>query len=148
MQSNTKAGGFIAQDEIGYYITGRVSEEQVIEQALQILESRVFRETALTCPDDTQRYLRAKLGGYEHEVFAVLYLDNRHRVIAFEELFRGTIDGASVHCREVAKGKRSSNPMVFRNPALWLNRGHGDSRATALQSHRPFWPGAGRSVPA
>ena len=44
-----------------------------------------------------------KLANYEHEVFVVLYLDNRHRFIALEELFRGTIDGASVYPREVVK---------------------------------------------
>lgn len=59
--------------------------------------------TGLENPADTRGFLRARLRDYPHEVFACLYLDNRHRVIAFEELFRGTIDGASVYPREVAK---------------------------------------------
>jgi DNA repair protein RadC len=48
-------------------------------------------------------HLQALLADYEHEVFALLMLDSRHRVIVFEELFRGTLDGASVYPREVVK---------------------------------------------
>ncbi|WP_080623451.1 JAB domain-containing protein [Stutzerimonas stutzeri] len=48
-------------------------------------------------------YLGAKLAGFEHEVFAVLFLDNRHRLIDYNEMFRGTIDSASVYPREVVK---------------------------------------------
>ncbi len=57
----------------------------------------------LASPRAARDYLRAQLRDREHEVFCCLYLDNRHRLIAFEELFRGTIDGASVHPREVVK---------------------------------------------
>src|SRR5690606_16646651 len=53
--------------------------------------------------DLTRDYLRARLGGYQSEVFACLYLDNQHRVLAMEELFQGTIDGAAVYPREVVK---------------------------------------------
>ncbi len=48
-------------------------------------------------------YLQSLLHDYDHEVFGALFLDNKHRLIAFEELFRGTIDGASVYPREVVK---------------------------------------------
>lgn len=65
--------------------------------------SQLYPGTGLESPADTRNFLRARLRDYPHEVFACLFLDNRHRVIAFEELFRGTIDGASVYPREVAK---------------------------------------------
>jgi len=58
---------------------------------------------SMASPRATGEYLRAKLRDLEHEVFCCLYLDNRHRLIQLEELFRGTIDGASVHPREVVK---------------------------------------------
>jgi DNA repair protein RadC len=58
---------------------------------------------ALTSPQHTRDYLSARLRGYCQEVFACLFLDNRHRVLAFEELFYGTVDGASVHPREVVR---------------------------------------------
>ncbi len=48
-------------------------------------------------------YLRLKFGELEYEIFTVIFLDTRHRIIRFEELFRGTIDGASVYPREVVK---------------------------------------------
>lgn len=58
---------------------------------------------ALTNPRTTREYLRMRLRDLKHEVFCCLYLDNRNRVIECEELFRGTIDGATVHPREVVK---------------------------------------------
>jgi DNA repair protein RadC len=58
---------------------------------------------SMASPRATAEFLRAKLRDLEHEVFCCLYLDNRHRLIQFEELFRGTIDGASVHPREIVK---------------------------------------------
>ncbi len=50
-----------------------------------------------------KEYLRAKLAGFEHEVFAVLFMDTQHRLIEYAEMFRGTIDGASVYPRELVK---------------------------------------------
>ena len=57
----------------------------------------------LGSPRATRDFLNARLRDLEHEVFCCLYLDKRHRLIHFEELFRGTIDGASVHPREIVK---------------------------------------------
>ena len=74
-----------------------------VELATRYLEERVRRSDALTSPAHTSRFLCARLRSRPHEIFACLFLDNRHRVISFEEMFRGTIDGASVHPREVAK---------------------------------------------
>ena len=74
-----------------------------IELATRYLEERIRRSDALTSPAHTSQFLCARLRSRPHEVFACLFLDNRHRVISFEEMFRGTIDGASVHPREVAK---------------------------------------------
>ena len=61
-------------------------------------ESNVF-----VSPDDTKNYLRLKLGGKEREVFSVMYLSNRNQLISYEELFLGTIDGASIYVREIVK---------------------------------------------
>jgi DNA repair protein RadC len=61
------------------------------------------RGPALSNPRATREFLRAQLRDRDHEVFCCLFLDNRHRVLCFEEVFRGTIDGASVHPRDVVK---------------------------------------------
>jgi len=63
----------------------------------------------LANPQATRDFLYMRLRDLPHEVFCVLFLDNRHRVIAFEELFRGTIDGATVHAREVVKRALAHN---------------------------------------
>ena len=63
----------------------------------------------LTRPAQTMNYLRARLRDYDYEVFACLMLDNRNRVIAFREMFRGTIDGASVYPREVVRQALADN---------------------------------------
>ncbi len=77
--------------------------QAVLEMGRRHLGETLRRGDPLTSPDDTRRYLAAHLRDLDYEVFACLFLDNRHRVIAFEELFRGTINGTSVHPREVVK---------------------------------------------
>jgi len=64
---------------------------------------------ALDSPQATHHFLKAQLRDSPHELFCCLHLDNRHRLIAFDELFRGTIDGASVHPREVVKQALARN---------------------------------------
>ena len=78
-----------------------------------ILHEALTRGEALDSPAATRRYLAARLRDYPHEVFAALFLDNRHRVIAYEELFRGTIDGTSVHPREVVKRALAHNAAAL-----------------------------------
>ena len=67
-----------------------------------LLESMKVGST-LAAPDTTQKFLLAQLRDRSYEVFCCLYLDTQHRLIAFEELFRGTTDGAQVHIKEVAR---------------------------------------------
>ena len=80
-----------------------VQIQAALELGKRHLESTLKSQQALNNPKHTRDFLKAKLRAYQHEVFACLFLDNRHRVICFEELFTGTIDGASVHPREVVK---------------------------------------------
>jgi DNA repair protein RadC len=74
-----------------------------LEMSRRYLHEQLQQMDSLTNPQQTRHYLYSKLRHYPYEVFACLFLDNRHRVICYEELFRGTIDGASVHPREVLK---------------------------------------------
>ncbi len=77
--------------------------QAALELGRRYLDAELREPDALADPEASGRYLKARLDAYPYEVFACLFLDNRHRVIAFEELFRGTIDGASVHPREVVR---------------------------------------------
>jgi len=81
------------------YATVMASLELARRHLLQPLRTRC----ALSTPDFTRRFLLAQLRDRPYEVFCCLFLDNRHRLIAFEEIFRGTIDSASVHPREVVR---------------------------------------------
>jgi len=77
--------------------------QAVLEMAKRHFIESLQRGDALNSPDITRAYLSAQLRGYSYEVFACLFLDNQNRVIQLIELFRGTIDSASVYPREVAK---------------------------------------------
>jgi DNA repair protein RadC len=80
-----------------------VQLQAMLELSQRHLRERLEEGDVLTSSELTREYLRARLGNYQHEVFACLYLDNQHRVVHLEELFNGTIDGAAVYPREVVK---------------------------------------------
>ena len=77
--------------------------EQILAAARQALAHRVRRGASLSSPQKVREYLTMRLGHLDYEIFGVILADQRHRVIEYVELFRGTIDGASVYPREVVK---------------------------------------------
>lgn len=80
-----------------------VQIQAAIELGKRYLESSLRQADVLTDPKTTRDYLIAQLRAYPHEVFACLFLNNRHHIISFDKMFNGTIDGASVYPREVVK---------------------------------------------
>jgi len=95
-----------------------VTLQAALEIGQRCLAQRLERGEALTSPDLARGFLRRKLQDLPHELFCCLYLDTKHRVIRFEELFRGTIDGASVHPREVVRcalGHNAAAVIVAHN---------------------------------
>jgi DNA repair protein RadC len=108
-------------------------------QAIRELAQRYFEETLppgspIRSPSDTETFLLARLRDRPHEVFCCLYLDNRHRVLGFEELFRGTIDGTSVYPREVVKQALSVNAaaviLAHNHPSGVAEPSQADERIT------------------
>jgi len=89
--------------------------QAALELTERYLHAGFARGDAISDPGVTRRYLKSKLRGYTREVFACMYLDNQHRLIRYEELFFGTIDGASVHPREVVKRvlKHNAAAVIF-----------------------------------
>lgn len=77
--------------------------QAALELARRHIGEALERGEPINNPSDTKTYLKSRLRDYAHEVFACLFLDTRHRLIRYEELFRGTIDGASVYPREVVR---------------------------------------------
>ncbi|MCD9519222.1 RadC family protein [Photobacterium phosphoreum] len=86
-----------------YVVHTPMTANQVLEKAAEIVANRYLRGDVFTNPQATKDFLQYKMAGYEREVFAVLLLDNQHRLIEYKELFFGTIDAASVYPREVVK---------------------------------------------
>lgn len=86
-----------------YVVTEPVTEQDLLRIANQIARKRLAKGTAITSTTDAALRLQALLQDREHEVFGALFLDNQHRLLAFEELFRGTLDSASIYPREVVK---------------------------------------------
>ncbi len=103
-------------------------------RTLPELARRYFAQTlpvgeTIASPADTEAYLLAKLGHLSHELFCCLYLDNRHRILSFSELFRGTIDGTSVYPREVVK-----EALGFNAAAVILAHNHPSGVAEPSQA--------------
>jgi DNA repair protein RadC len=113
------------------------SGQEILERANALISQR-YRPGApvLSAPNRTREFLRLKLGGLDHEIFSLLMLDSRHRLLKYVELFRGTINGASVHPREVVK-----EVLAHGAAAVICCHGHpsGDptpSQADELITHR------------
>lgn len=92
-----------------------VQMQALLEMSRRHLESTLTRGNAFTDAATTRLYLHRQLRHFGHEVFACLFLDTRHRLISFEPLFRGKIDGASVYPREVVKQalKHNAAAVIF-----------------------------------
>jgi DNA repair protein RadC len=104
-------------------------KRQTIDRALNIIASRFHRESLkATAPQAVKEYCQLQIGALEYEAFAVMFLDNKHRLIKFEQLFRGTIDCASVYPREVAKDALACNAAAL---IVTHNHPSGDTRPSA-----------------
>jgi len=104
------------------------------ELARRYFEATLSVGQPIRSPADTETFLKARLRDRPHEVFCCLYLDNRHRVLAFEELFRGTIDGTSVYPREIVKQALAANAaaviLAHNHPSGVAEPSQADERIT------------------
>ncbi len=114
---------------------GSVSRAPIVEQALQLLAAEVQGADTLTSPGVVKDYLRLKMGELPYEVFAVVFLDTQNRVIAIEELFRGTLSQTSVYPREVVKEALARNAaavvLVHNHPSGSAEPSRADELLTA-----------------
>lgn len=108
------------------------TENDVIEAAVRFMEARArYHTEALTSPDATKRLLRLRTGDKEREVFSVLFLDAQHRLLAAEDLFTGTLDGAAVYPREVLK-----QALAHNSAAVILAHNHPSGTVTPSTADR------------
>lgn len=108
---------------------------EVINAAKHIMESMMEqRDTLLTSPDLVRQYLMLRLGKAEREIFCVIFLDSQNRLISSEDLFMGTIDGASVYPREVVKAALKYNAaavlLAHNHPSGMVEPSTADQRIT------------------
>jgi len=90
-----------------------VQLKAVVEMSRRYLHEKIQRGDVMENVADVKRYLQSRLQAYPFEVFSCLFLDNKHRVIEYEELFRGTVDTASVHTREVVRRAIHHNAVAI-----------------------------------
>lgn len=86
-----------------YQINGYICYEELVQLAAKLTKDKVNRVEYVSSPQTCYRFLKACLAGKEIEVFAALFLDTQNGVIAYEELFYGTLDSCAVHPREVVR---------------------------------------------
>ena len=112
--------------------TSTVSDDRIIARALVILNKRMRQPGAsIDSPSATRDYLRVALADRPHEVFCVLFLDAQHRVIAFNEMFRGTLTQTSVYPREVVKAALAHNAA-----AVILSHNHPSGNAMPSEADK------------
>tara|TARA_R110002072_G_scaffold225777_1_gene382820 strand:- start:935 stop:1432 length:498 start_codon:yes stop_codon:yes gene_type:complete len=92
-----------AKAPISYPLDFQETEQATIQEAIGILESRIRQSDAYTSPADVKAFCRLQIANERDEFFCCMFLDSQHRLIAFEHLFRGTVDGAAVYPRVVVR---------------------------------------------
>ncbi|EPB4256524.1 RadC family protein [Yersinia enterocolitica] len=109
-------------------------EDLILQQAQSIIENRYIRGDKMFSTQAVREYLKFKLAPLEHEVFSVLLLDNQHRILAYEELFRGTLNTVSIYPREIVKLSLRYNAgaiiLVHNHPSGEPEPSHADKEIT------------------
>ena len=110
---NTDTSALLVRDVAGSYRPA--GDDEILKAAQCLLASRVRGTETLSSPQMVKDFVKLRLAGLEHEVFAVLHLDSQHRVVDYVEMFRGTVSQTSVYPREVVKDalKRNSSAVIF-----------------------------------
>jgi DNA repair protein RadC len=112
-----------------------MTQDQIIQRALKILDARMRTSEALSSPDAVRSYLRLKLARLEHEVFVCVFVDAQNHVIALDEMFRGTLTQTSVFPREIVKAALAHNAagvfFAHNHPSGVAEPSHADELLTS-----------------
>ena len=91
----------------------KLTDDQIIAKAVEILQSRFKRGPLFSQPDEVATYLGLKLADRKSEVFSVLFMDNRQRMIEFREMFLGTVNQSHVSLREIVRVALELNAAIL-----------------------------------
>lgn len=122
----------------------KTDEESILSAAAEILERRLQRQGQITDPVQAAEFLKARVAHLDREVFGIVFLDTRHRILAIDHLFEGTIDTCEVHPREVVRrsmGHNAAGPHPVPQPSL------GRARAQCCRSRVDEAAQAGLGTP-
>tara|TARA_Y100000588_G_scaffold57334_1_gene55238 strand:- start:51 stop:545 length:495 start_codon:yes stop_codon:yes gene_type:complete len=100
---------FVKNEQGLYHVQGCVKPEEIVSTAATILLDELTGREALTSPTDVAQFLQMALAQEKNEVFAAIFLNNKHQVLSFQPLFNGTIDGAAVYPRVVVQQALACN---------------------------------------
>lgn len=103
-------------------------EKRLVLRALKVAEKAMAYTTVLTTPTEVKNFLRLKLAHLEYEVFGVVWVDNQHRVLLTEDLFRGTLTQTAVYPREIVKAGLACNAAAV---VLYHNHPSGVSQPSS-----------------
>lgn len=110
-------------------------EQNIIDQAIAIIESKIIGGDSINSPKDAARILKLKLATKPYEVFAIVFLNTQNVIICIEEMFRGTIDQAAVYVREIAKQALDLNArsviLAHNHPSGKAEPSQADQRLTS-----------------
>ena len=94
---------FKIMDTVAQYHVRHFTDEMILDKASTILQSKLNSRDVMDRPSTVKTFLKAKLSHRKNEHFVVLFLNNKHHLICYEEVFHGTVDGSSVHVRPIAQ---------------------------------------------
>ena len=100
---------FVKNEQGLYHVQGCVKPEEIVSTAATILLDELTGRDTLTAPTDVAQFLQMALAQEKNEVFSAIFLNNKHKVLSFETLFTGTIDGAAVYPRVVVQRALACN---------------------------------------
>ena len=130
--SSLDSSVLLVQDVAGTYRPAQADE--VLQAAQRLLLARVRHADILSSPQVVRDFLRVRLSGLEHEMFAVVHLDAQNRVIEYVEMFRGTVSQTSVYPREVVKETLARNSaavvLVHNHPSGTVQPSRADEALT------------------
>ena len=125
---------FIQNDSGLYELSTPASPDDIVSAATGILYMELTQREAMTRPEDAGQFLQLELAREKNEHFSVLFLNSRHRVLAFERLFHGTIDSSAVHPRVVVQRALEHNAatviLAHNHPSDCCEPSEADRRIT------------------
>lgn len=105
---------FRAAEQPGQYIATRAFDsEELLTMANRLVSRRFAKGRKISKPADVLSFLKCKLAHLEHEVFSIIFLDTKHNILAFKEMFRGTIHSTSIYPREIIKEALKYNAQAI-----------------------------------